>query len=311
MDTKMDIKVEYSCKVCNKQYSSYKSLWNHNNKFHNEKVINCNKNVINCNKNVIKNYNNEDNKYCCKYCNKSFNIRQYRWSHEKTCKKKDQLITITKNEFDKMKKQLNNIIKNPKKQITNNNTTNNNNNGTIINNTLVKFGDLSYENVLNDTEVRKILGCNYRSLEESIKQVHFNKNHPEYNNIFITNMRDNIGYIFNGSKIEAVPKAEMLNNLLDMHMVEINIALEKNENKLKDYNIKKLEDFIEALNNQKTKFIDENENKTYSNYKLYKLEKIKLLVYNESDKKRLDELNNNDIVNLEIDIESSDEKSNI
>jgi hypothetical protein len=209
---------------------------------------------------------------------------------------------------NELENKLNNLINNPIKQV-NNNTINNIINGTIINNTIVKFGELSYKNVLSDTDVRQILGCNYRSIEESIKKIHFNKKHPEYNNIFITNMRDNIGYIFNGIKIEAVPKAEMLNNLLDMHMVEINIALEKHKGKLKDYNIQKLEKFMDALNNQTTKFIDENENKTYGNYKLYKLEKIKLLVYNESDKKRLDELNNNDIIKLEIENENLSEVS--
>ena len=28
-------KIDYTCKICNKQYSSYKSWWNHDKKFHN------------------------------------------------------------------------------------------------------------------------------------------------------------------------------------------------------------------------------------------------------------------------------------
>ena len=26
--------MQYGCKICNKQYASYQSLWNHNKKFH-------------------------------------------------------------------------------------------------------------------------------------------------------------------------------------------------------------------------------------------------------------------------------------
>ena len=64
MDTKMDIKMDFRCKICNKDYSSYKSLWNHNNKFHN----NNKQEVINSKHNgkqevIIHNINT------CKYCN--------------------------------------------------------------------------------------------------------------------------------------------------------------------------------------------------------------------------------------------------
>ena len=58
MDTKMDIKVEFPCKVCNKDYSSYKSLWNHNKKFHNTNSVNVKKNVeiVEKNKSLICDY---------------------------------------------------------------------------------------------------------------------------------------------------------------------------------------------------------------------------------------------------------------
>ena len=51
-------------------------------------------------------------------------------------------------------------------------------------------------------------------------------------------MKDTIAYIFIGEKIVAVPKAEILNDLLDIHMVEINLAFENHKGKLKDYQIK-------------------------------------------------------------------------
>ena len=62
-------------------------------------------------------------------------------------------------------------------------------NNTNSNNTYVKFGDLSYDKILTDKQQRDILRMMCSSLEESIKRIHFNKDLPEYNNIFITNIR--------------------------------------------------------------------------------------------------------------------------
>ena len=70
-----------------------------------------------------------------------------------------------------------------------NNTTNNTNNGTIINNTFYKFGDgISYNKLLSKKEIKKIIQKMFKSLEESITQIHYNEKYPEHNNFFITNL---------------------------------------------------------------------------------------------------------------------------
>jgi len=179
-----------------------------------------------------------------------------------------------------------------------NNCTNNINNGQItnnINNTYVKFGDLEYEKILNNKQIKQILNKQYMSLEESIKQVHFNENLPEYNNVFITNMKDDIAYVFNGKQFISLRKNEMLNELINTHIKEINFSLEKNKNKLNKLNEKyviRLEKFLDMLNDDDTKFTDKDNQRTYNSYKAYKMNSIKLLIYNESDKKKLDLLNN-------------------
>ena len=67
---------------------------------------------------------------------------------------------------------------------------NHSNNKVVVNNkTYVKFGNLSYGLTLTDKEQRDILRKQYMSLEESIKKIHFNKDLPEYSNVFITNIR--------------------------------------------------------------------------------------------------------------------------
>jgi len=249
-------------------------------------------------------------------------MRQYRWSHEQKCKNKEILPNEIK-ELKEHKKNLETTINELKAQVTMilkekgkihhktlqkiNNQLNNINNGNIINNTYVKFGELDYERILNSKQVKNILNKQFKCLEESIKQIHFNDQLPEYNNVFITNMKDDIAYVFNGSHFISVRKNEMLNDLIDTHVNEINLSLEKNKNKINEYYVNKIEDFLNKLNDDNTKFTDYNNNRIYNNYKAYKINAIKLLIYNESDKKKLEALNGMNLYQKtyeEIDIDS-------
>ena len=169
---------------------------------------------------------------------------------------------------------------------------NNINNGNIINNTFVKFGDLEYQKVLNNKQIKHILNQQYQSLEESIKQSHFNEELPEYSNIFITNMKDDLAYVFNGKQFISLRKNEMLNELIDVHTKEINLSLEKNKNKINEKYVTRLEKFLDMLNDDDTQFTDNDNKRIYSSYKAYKINSIKLLIYNNSDKKKFDTLNN-------------------
>jgi len=297
--------MQYRCNICNKDYSSYQSLWIHNKKFHNIIVTNMTPTVTNMTPNVT------NKVYECKFCNKSFNYRQNKYQHEKKCKIKEDSNKINQleeknnkiNELEKTINELKNqvaiIIKEKGKihhktlQKINNQL---NNNGKItnihnINNTYVKFGDIDYQKVLNDKQIKHILNKQYLSLEESIKQIHFNEELPEYSNIFITNMKDDLGYVFDGKQFISVRKNEMLNELIDTHVKEINLSLEKNKNKLNEKYVNRLEKFLDMLNDDDTKFTDQDNQRIYPSYKAYKINSIKLLIYNESDKKKLDTLN--------------------
>ncbi len=60
-------------------------------------------------------------------------------------------------------------------------------------------------------------------------------------------MKDDIAYVFNGKQFISVRKNEMLNELVDMHIDEINMSLEKNRGKLTEKQVQKLETFLEML----------------------------------------------------------------
>ena len=131
-------------------------------------------------------------------------------------------------------------------------------------------------------------------IEESIKTVHFNKKLPEYNNIFITNMKDTIAYIFDGSRFILTSKDTVINDLYNIHLDNIEQFLEESEIPVNKYS--KITKFLDVLNDDNKCFIDgNNNNKKYSNYKAYKLIAIKNLIYNECDQKIFKKLNNMDL----------------
>ena len=81
-------KKEYRCKPCDKSYSTSQNLWKHNNKYHNENIIN------NKSKDKPQSTNNKSNdksndksddksnkKYKCSICNKLFSKKIYLNKH--------------------------------------------------------------------------------------------------------------------------------------------------------------------------------------------------------------------------------------
>lgn len=80
--------MSFDCKICNKLYKSYQSLWNHNKKFHNKIE--------------------KDVGYKCKICNKVFNNRFKKCYHQKNCKH----IKPDEPDFIKTKKNIEKEINN-------------------------------------------------------------------------------------------------------------------------------------------------------------------------------------------------------
>ena len=327
MSLKNEDQLKLFCKLCNKMYASQSSLCNHNKKFHNNNIAN----VVNVVSNVVANDNNvvvndnivtQGNKIIkCEYCNKIFATRFSKSTHKKkSCKFKNNNI-IENNTNSKIEKLENTIselkelilqhakihpktlqkinkqlINNSNNSNNNNNNSNNNNitNTNIVNNTYVKFGSVPHSSVLNESAILNILHKPFRSLEESIKLIHFNKKLPEYNNIYITNMKDTLAYIFDGTQFISVRKNDILDELIDNHRDQIENSFEEFKSKLSDVRIRRLETFLDLINNDGDKYID-GHNRIYKNYKVYKMEDIKMLLYNLSDAKKLEILKTIDI----------------
>ena len=87
MDEKSDNKPKFRCKICNKNYSSKSSLWNHTKKLHDGQ-----KQSLNNQKQSFNNQNDDykesliEIKLLCLFCNKKFTHYNNKWRHQKTCK---------------------------------------------------------------------------------------------------------------------------------------------------------------------------------------------------------------------------------
>ena len=298
----------YRCDECDKNYKDKTGLWYHNNKYHKQQchqnVTKCNKISIDSHQNVYKkDFNDEINIFECKYCKKNLSNRQSRWRHEQKCNNSNnnnEIVEQLKNQIMEMQLQLSDVLKyakiHPKTlQKINKNLINGNNNtlnsGTVNNIQIVKFGSEDIKSILSTKEIKNILNCRYKAIEESIKKVHFNDDRPEYRNIYITNLRDNIAYVYNGNKFEAVQKHSIINQLIDQHMNNIEVSLEDYKNKLPERTVEILDKLIEKLQDEHTSMIDEENNKEFKNYRLFKINEVKLMIYNETG-------NNTEVIKL-------------
>lgn len=198
----------------------------------------------------------------------------------KMCKK--QLLDIMNKQckvhpktLQKMNKQLNaNTIS--ENNNTNNGTINNNtNNGTINNNTIniIALGHEELSDVLTKKEKLTILKNKYNCLPYFIKYIHFNNKFPQFYNIKLTNMQNNIAYKFDYTQNQfvAIDKNEFLNELMDARMYDIEAFYEELESELDD----KTKNIIEIV-------LDKME--VDPAYREEKKKEIKLLIYNNRNK---------------------------
>ena len=258
------------------------------------------------------------NKYNCKYCNKEYNILQSRWKHEKTCKIKNNNVielnklkeskeikkielelkkeeykilqlkiklenstkidNITLKKLNKMLIDRNNKIKNSFNTI---------NNQQIVNNfQLVGFGKEEVIETLTNKDKKLIMNARYNSLDKLIEIVHCGK-YNQFKNIIITNMNNNYMYKYDDNLGHFVlsTKLDILNSLIDYRIYDLEIIYNDllERNKLDENTKNIIEKFINKINHIDTKYTD-YDGKEHDNYKQYKINEIKVLLFNNQDK---------------------------
>jgi hypothetical protein len=173
-------------------------------------------------------------------------------------------------------KKLNNMLIN---NALNNNSNNINSNNTNYN--ILSIGNENIPEVLSLIEKKKIMNARYLCLEEMVEIA-------EVKNIVITNLKDNIAYKFDQTKgyFITTTKNEVLNDIIDNRITDIEEIYDElsTTNKINQDTKNIINKFLEKIQNNDEKFVDENENATYDNYKSYKSNKIKILIYNNNQK---------------------------
>lgn len=305
--------MSHICNICVKEYKSYQSLWIHNKKFHSNKVqtgpIKSEKSPIKSEKSPII----SEKIYNCKFCNKIYNRKNSRWAHEQKCnkindkelelkimqeknlclkeeskilklklklEKSKKVDNITLKKLNKMLIDRNNRIKNS--TINSNNTINN-----IVNNfQLIGFGKEEIIETLTKNDKKLIIDAKYGCLEKLIEIVHCGK-YNQFKNIIITNMKDNYMYKYDDSKGFFVlsTKNEVLNTLIDYRLCDLEVIYNDllGNNKLDEQTKNIIEKFINKINYEDSKFTD-CDGKQHDNYKEYKINEIKILLFNNQDK---------------------------
>lgn len=286
----------YVCEACDKKYKHRQSLYRHNRKFHTKNEHNITKKSSLYNHNIIKKTSFEAkintqslSKYKCNYCDKSYKHYQNKWRHEKKCKED---IKIEKEKIEKYNMELkkcnielqknNDELRQMVKDLINskakvNQTTfnkirkqNNTNIGTQNNIQIVGFSQEQLYDLFTKKEKAKILKHHNGSIFELIKKVHFNEKYPELQNIMITNYNNKIGYKYD-SKVNdfvAIPKDELISDVITYRMTNLEEFKEDCEDKLNDNDIKKINKLINDFDDNENKFINDRK------------DKVKLLIYN-------------------------------
>ncbi len=243
---------------------------------------------------------NKDCKYNCKYCNKGFTTGTSMYRHmNRTCKVKksvdekkeeiyNKLIEIEKSNNDRMtlledknkkleekqkiieneNKALKAIVKTLGKKSTKvikNNHTYNINNGVIANINLIGYGheDLSK---IDKNEIINAIKHGFKSTIHLTESVHFNPKYPEYHNIYIANINNDYGMMYNGSDWTLIPKEKLIDMIYDDK---------------KNYIEENLNDFVKSLEVSQQRSLNRWLETDDTNNHVTKIKKdIKVLLYN-------------------------------
>ena len=168
-------------------------------------------------------------KNMCQFCEKTFTRKTGLTKHLKCCKQKKlfeeqkhEKIKEKDNEIKELKKMVEKLlVENKSTTITNNNTntTNNNTTNNIIN--INNYGDENTKYITSDYIIKLLKNRPAKTIPELIKYTHFNDEHPENQNIKITNKKEPYIKVRKNDKWELQNKEETINDLIDRQQVHL------------------------------------------------------------------------------------------
>ena len=206
----------------------------------------------------------------CEFCGKFFTRTYGLTCHLKICPKKK----IYESDKDKEIKELKQIVEQLLLEKSNNNNTNNSNiignnscnttntnshnnnskNVIIVNN----YGNENKDYITNDY-LLSLLKKPFQAIPELIKYTHFNDEHPENQNIKITNKKQPYVKIMKNDKWELADRKDTINDLIDQKHSELSNSDLHNivDNTFKQIEITRLERFNEKYMSDDKEFVSQ------------------------------------------------------
>jgi hypothetical protein len=243
-------------------------------------------------------------KFECLYCDGKYTTKRAKEYHEEyRCSKRKNLDETQENknidivklqeQLEKQQKEINELKNSnkkgpgrPKKITTNshnntntntntntihsNNTnTNNSNNNNMYQVNYISFGNENLERLSKKDKYE--IGCSsYGSIKLLTKHVHCNPNIPDQRNVYITNMKSDLGYIIVDDKLIANDVDEILEDILLYRRGDLETILNDERIKISPKHRERCLDLLEKIKNG-----DEKQIKMVKN-------ELKLLIYNEN-----------------------------
>ncbi len=247
--------MEHICTICNKQYSSYKSLWNHKKDYHLPKLAEIRLMEANT-------HSTQDlNKLKCRYCYKIYKHTSSKCKHEKNCSSREE----TKQEIEEIKKQNEELkceLKEIKKLIKKNIKPKQINNGQIVNgnvinnNIHIELGGENMKSLTEDQKLKVLRSINFGeypvvALVDELYKIEKNRN------IKISNLQNNMALKYDGDieKFKATSKKQVINDIISVRKHDIKAFFEEfcNTNKINEKTKASIEKYLNKLNSSSEK----------------------------------------------------------
>jgi len=205
----------------------------------------------------------------CEFCFKTFSRKDNLTKHLKICKikknnekKTDNQLCLMKNEISNLKEELSKT-----KQIitTNNKICNNNSNNTQ--NINIHINNLGEENIkhIDYNFYNNILKGIYGAVPKLVEKIHFDKEHPENQNIKLTNKKEPYIKIRKNNKWKLADRKTEVLDLIDSKCFLLSEKYKKlleNNHSLSEEQQCKVENFIEKYNEDNKILLNDLINKT-------------------------------------------------
>ena len=183
------------------------------------------------------NMSTENHSYSCDFCELDFSTKPNKRRHElHFCKEnvtiKDLKIRTLEKEKKKLEKQ---IIKMMDKVGNVNNTTNNNTNNNTQNIIVVNNYGKENTDYLTADKIKALLNRPFDSVQELIKMLHFNSDHPENHNVKITNKKEPYALVWNEPIWELRKKKSVVKDIVDKGYLMIDTTHDSMDESNKKY----------------------------------------------------------------------------